>query len=137
VTDPRTARPEESLNLNGDRIRRPHVGPHLAVPRERLWGWAALPLGGGAVAVGERLRAAPGLERLLVAPAGDHQPLLPAVGGLEQLEPLEAVGVVDGPGSGSEPLSQLVARLMRHRDRIDLNDGHDSMLPTTHHDSHT
>jgi hypothetical protein len=81
------------------------VGPHLAVLRDRLWGWAALPLGGGAMAVGERLRAEPGLERLLVAPAGDHQPLLPVVGGLQQLEPLEAVGVVDGPGSGREPLS--------------------------------
>jgi hypothetical protein len=105
------------------------------VPRDRLWGRAALLLGGGAMAVGERLRAEPGLERLLVAPAGDHQPLLPVVGGLQQLEPLEAVGVVDGPGSGREPLSQLVAGLLRHRDRIDLNDGHDSMLPTSHYDA--
>ena len=81
------------------------------------------------MAVGERIRAEPGLERLLVSPAGYHQPLLPVVSGLEQLEPLEAVGVVDGPGPGREPVSQLVAGLLWHRDRIDLDDGHDSMLP--------
>jgi hypothetical protein len=39
------------------------------------------------MAVGKGLRA----EGLLVAPARDHQPLLPVVGGLEELEPLEAV----------------------------------------------
>jgi hypothetical protein len=64
------------------------------------------------MAAGERLRAEPGLERLLVAPAGDHQPPLPVVGVLEQLEPLEAVGVVDGPGSGREPLMGSLLRIV-------------------------
>jgi hypothetical protein len=79
------------------------------LPRDRLWGRAALPLGGGAMAVGKGLRTEPGLEGLLVAPAGEHQPLLLVVGGLEQREPIEAVGVVDDPGSGRELVSQFVA----------------------------
>ena len=87
------------------------------------------------MAVGERLRAEPGLERLLVAPAGDHQPLLPVVSGLEQLEPLEAVGVVDGPGARRKPMGQLVAGLSRHGDGIDLDDCHDPMRPTSDHDA--
>src|SRR5215204_757923 len=66
--------PMRASKLNGDRIRRPRCRTTPAVPRDRLWGWAALPLGGGAMAVGERPRVEPGLERLLVEPAADHQP---------------------------------------------------------------
>ncbi|HXD26007.1 MAG TPA: hypothetical protein VN609_08745, partial [Propionibacteriaceae bacterium] len=40
--------------------------------------------------LGTRIRAEPGPERLFVSPAGYHQPLLPVVSWLEQLEPLEA-----------------------------------------------
>jgi hypothetical protein len=57
------------------------------VPRDRLWGRAALPLGGGAIAVGKGLRAKSGLEGVLVGPAGDHQPLLPVVGGVSGWRP--------------------------------------------------
>jgi hypothetical protein len=36
---------------------------------------------------------------------------------------------VDDAGSGRELVSQFVAWLSRHRDRIDLDGGYDSMLP--------
>ena len=48
-------------------------------------------------------RLHPGLEGLLVPPAGYHQPLGPAVGRAQQLESLEAVLPVHRPGPAGEP----------------------------------
>ena len=55
----------------------------------------------------------PRLERVLVAPPRQHQPLVAVVGGPEQLEALEPVGVVDGTGACREPVRQLVTGARR------------------------
>src|SRR4029453_12777669 len=62
---------------------------------------------------------------VLVPPPGHHQPGRALVGRLEQLEPLEPVLVVHGPGPGGEPPPQLVAGGGGNGDRVDLDDGHD------------
>jgi hypothetical protein len=67
------------------------------------------------MAFGERRRLDPRLERVLVPPPGEHQPLGPVVGGPEQLEALETLGVVDGSGARREPVGELVPRLPRAR----------------------
>ena len=53
---------------------------------------------GAGMAVREGGRRHPLVERLLVAPARDDEPLQAIIGGTEQLEALEAVLIVDGPG---------------------------------------
>src|ERR1700750_1173980 len=116
----RCAKPDPVLARRG-RIRRQRaksgsdrgtagdlVGPELAAPADVRGRRAAGPLGLGPVAVPERRRVHPGLERLLVAPAGDDQPGRALVGRLEQLEALEAVLVVDGAGPGGEAAGELV-----------------------------
>jgi hypothetical protein len=82
-----------------------------------------------AVAVGERVRVQPGLERLLIAPAGEDQPLLPPISGLEQLETFKSIGIVDGPCSRREAVCQLVPGLGRHGNGVDLDDGHLLIVP--------
>jgi hypothetical membrane protein len=77
-----------------------------------------------AVAVPERGRRPPGLEGLLIPPAGNDEPRGAAVGRLQQLEPLEAVLVVHRPGPRGEPAGQLVPAVGRHRNCVDLHDGH-------------
>ena len=79
---------------------------------------------GALVAVGEGGRAHPGLERLLVAPAGDDQPCRALVGRLQQLEALEAVLVVDCADAGGEATGQLLAGSGVDGDGVDLDDGH-------------
>ena len=85
---------------------------------------AALATGCLAVTVPERGGAQPGLERLLVPPARDHQPGGALVGGLEQLEGLESWLVVHGTRTGGEPAGELVAAIWRNGDCVDLHDGH-------------
>ena len=79
---------------------------------------------GAGVAVGEGRGGDPALEGLLVAPAGHDEPLAAVVGGAQQLEALEALLVVHGPGAGGEAAGQLVAGVGGHRDGVDLDDGH-------------
>src|SRR4051812_1111831 len=81
------------------------------------------------MAVRERGRRDPALERLLVAPARDDQPLETTVGRPEELEALEAVLTVDRARACGEPLGQLVAGVLGNRDGIDLDDGRHEMLP--------
>ena len=79
------------------------VGPQLRADRHR----AAVgrgPIGAG-MAMGECWRRDPGLEGILVAPAGHDQPLSTVVGGPEQFETLEALLVVDRAGTGGEALA--------------------------------
>jgi hypothetical protein len=71
--------------------------------------------------VGERGRTHPALERCVIAPTGDDQPLAPLVGGPEEFEALEPVLVVDRPGAGSEPLGQLVSGILGDCDGVDLD----------------
>src|SRR5262245_27987775 len=85
------------------------------------------------MAVTERRAVHPRLEGGLVAPAGDDEPRGPVVGGLEQLEALEAVLVVDRPGSRCEALGQLVAAPLGNGDGVDLDDlrhGRHARAPT-------
>jgi putative hydrolase of the HAD superfamily len=74
----------------------------------------------------------PGVERLLVAPTGHHQPGGAVVDGLEQLEALESVLVVDRSGTGGESLGQLVTAVGRHGDGVDLDDGHGASVRAGH-----
>ena len=96
---------------------------------DRCWSTLAPTLGRRAVAVGEGVRVQPGLERLLIAPAGENQPLFPPIGGLEQLETLESIGVVDSPGPRSEAMCQLVPRIGWDSYGVDLDDGHLVIMP--------
>jgi len=57
------------------------------------------------VAVCKAGRADPTLERLLVMPPGDDQPLVAPVGGSEQLESLEPLLVVNCAGAGGKALA--------------------------------
>jgi hypothetical protein len=74
--------------------------------------------------MGEGGRADPTLERCVITPTGDYQPLTPLVGGPEELEALEPLLIVDRPGTGGEPLGQLVSGTLGHCDGVDLDDGH-------------
>lgn len=78
--------------------------------RDRLRGGTTLTFRGGAVTLGERLRSQPGLEGLFVAPPGDHQPLIPVVGRLQQFVTLESVRIVNGSGACGESVGQFVTR---------------------------
>ena len=48
--------------------------------------------------------------------------------GPEEVEALEALGIVHRPGPLGEPLGQLVARPLPHGDGIDLHDGHGPII---------
>jgi hypothetical protein len=90
-------------SISGQSIRREvrptgdDVGPDLAVTRDRFRGGTTLTFRGGAVTMGKRFRAQPGLERLVAwkdsssRHRGDHQPLIPVVGRLQQFVTLESV----------------------------------------------
>src|SRR5215207_5869557 len=106
-----------------------YVGPDLVVSGNRWRPAFATTFGCRAVAVGKGLRVQPGLERLLIAPAGEHQPLLPPISGLEQLETFESVGVVDSTGPRREAVCQLVPGVDRHGNGVDLDDGHLLIVP--------
>src|SRR4051794_6828051 len=97
------------------------VGPQLRAHRHRGRSVTAAALLLAAMPMAERRAVDPRLERLLVAPAGHDEPRGAVVGGLEQLEPFEAVLVVDRPGPSGEPLGQLVATAFRDRDGVDLD----------------
>ena len=72
----------------------------------------------------ERGRRSPRLERLDVAPAGDHQPGGALVGGSQQFETLEAVVAVDSSCPRSKPLGDFFAHLGGYGQRVDLDHGH-------------
>ena len=97
--------------------------------RHRTGSLTARTLDGRTVTLGEPGRAHPRLERFLVTPAGDHQPLFTIVSRAQQLEPLEAVGAVHRASSRSKPMGELVAGPSGDGDGIDLDRGHASRLP--------
>ncbi len=68
----------------------------------------------------------PGLEVGFGAPPGEHQAELALVVGTEQLESLEAVGLVDSPRPRGEPPLELVEAIPRDGDGVDLDDAHDA-----------
>jgi hypothetical protein len=105
------------------------VGPDLAMTRDRLRGATTLTFRGGAVTLGERLRSQPGLEGLFVAPPGDHQPLIPVVGWLQQFVTLESFRIVNGSGACGESVGQFVTGLAGNSDGVDLDDGHPPIVP--------
>jgi hypothetical protein len=74
------------------------------------------------VAVTEGRAVDPGLERVLVLPAGDDQPREPIVGRLEELEALEPRLAVDRARPGGEAPRQLVAGVLGDGDGVDLDD---------------
>src|SRR5205814_7996892 len=63
------------------------------------------------VALSKSTRIDPGHERLLVPPAGHHQPRLPTVVGAEQLEVLEALRLFDLAGASREPSGHLLGAI--------------------------
>jgi hypothetical protein len=74
------------------------------------------------VAVTEGRAVDPGLERVLVLPAGDDQPGEAIVGRLEQFEALEPRLPVDRARPGGEAPRQLVAGVLGNGDGVDLDD---------------
>src|SRR3546814_11715321 len=80
------------------------------------------------VAGAEGRAAHPRVERVLVTPAGHDQPGGAVVHGLQELEALEAVLVVEYPRSGREALGQLVPAVGCDGDGVDLDDGHGAMV---------
>jgi predicted dinucleotide-binding enzyme len=100
------------------------VGPDLAADPHRRRRLPAGPLGRRTVSVREGGGLHPGIEGVVVPPAGDHQPGRPVVGGLEQLKALEAVLVVHGPGPGGETARQFVTGVGWYGDRVDLHHSH-------------
>src|SRR5262249_4675232 len=76
------------------------------------------------MAAAEGGAADPRVKCVVVAPAGDDEPRRAVVGRLQELEALEAVLVVDRAGASGEAPGQLVARVGRDRDRVDLDDRH-------------
>jgi hypothetical protein len=83
--------------------------------------WCAF---GSAVTIGECRRSDPRIECVFVTPASDDEPLITAIGGLEQFETLEAVGAIDCASTGGESMSEFVAGLGRNGDGIDANYRH-------------
>jgi hypothetical protein len=73
-------------------------------------------------------RIDPGLKCGVIAPARDHQPGCPVIGGLEKLEALEPVLFVHSTCPRGEPAGQFVAAIGSHRDCIDLDDSHPAMM---------
>jgi hypothetical protein len=69
------------------------------------------------------------LEGLFVAPPGDHQPLIPVVGRLQQFVTLESVRIVNGSGACGESVGQLVTGPAGNSDGVDLDDGHPPIVP--------
>ena len=74
------------------------------------------------VTVLERGAVHPVLEVVLRRPARVHEERVAVVGGLEQLERLEARRLRHLTGPRREAPHQLVGPLLRHRDRVDLDD---------------
>ena len=79
---------------------------------------------GATVTISERRRCDPCVESVFVTPTSDDQPLVTAIGGLEQFKTLKAVGAIDCASSGSESMSEFVAGLGRNGDGIDANYRH-------------
>src|SRR5581483_8304981 len=68
------------------------------------------------VTAGERGRRRPRVERVVIAPPCVHEPRVAAVGGAQQLELLEALGLLDLAGAGGEAAGQLVGPISRDGD---------------------
>jgi Protein kinase domain len=101
------------------------VGPELAMDRNGLRRLAACTFGRRPVAVAERGRVQPRLERALVLPAGYDQPGGAVVSRLQQFEALEAVLSVDRARPGREPPREFVPAAGWHGNRVDLDCCHD------------
>jgi len=82
-----------------------------------------------AVGVVEVLAGLPRPVGLLAAPAGVDQVLVGALQGAQQLEPLEALGLLDRARPAAEPLLETLLLVRRHGDGIDLHDAHAAPLP--------
>src|SRR5579875_981686 len=114
------------------RAARDLVGPQFAADADRGRCLAARAFGGGTVPVRERRGVQPRLEGLLVPPACHDQPRGTLSGRPEQLEALEAFGVVNRPRPCGEPAREFVPAVGRHGDRVNLHDrhmAHDASLP--------
>ena len=72
----------------------------------------------------DRSAVAPGGERLLVLPLGDHEVAVLALDRTEQLEPEEAGRAVDRVGAVAKRFSSSSWLSGRDRDGVDLHDGH-------------
>src|SRR5215217_1669795 len=92
--------------------------------------------GGQAVAAavvrpGELLALLPRAVCLLALPPRVDQVLVGALQGAQQLEPLEARGLLDLTRPAAEALLEAVLLVLRHHDRVDLDDAHAVPLPAT------
>ena len=87
------------------------VGPEVAGGGRRGREGVPAPV----VGPGEVLAGLPRLVRLLAAPAGVDEVLVGALQRAEELEPLEAGGLLDGAGPAAEPLLEAVLLVRRHR----------------------
>src|SRR4051794_29071460 len=77
----------------------------------------------------EVLTGLPRLVGLLAGPAGVDEVLVGALQWAEQLEPLEAGGLLDGAGATAEALLEAVLLLRRHGHGVDLHDTHAGAVP--------
>src|SRR5216683_3236696 len=100
------------------------VGPQFAADADRGGALVATAFGCSAVPVPKCGRPQPRFKGGFVPPPGHYQPGGALVSGLEELKTLEAVLVVDGTCPGGEPAGKLVPAVRRHRDRVDLHNGH-------------
>jgi hypothetical protein len=76
------------------------------------------------VSIGECRRCNPGIERVFVTPASDHEPLVTTIGGLEEFKALKAIGSIDRTSAGSKSVGKLVAGLSRNGDGMDAKYRH-------------
>src|SRR3954466_6787830 len=81
------------------------------------------------VRTGEVLRRLPGPIRVLAAPPRVDQVLVGALQGAQQLEPLEALGLLHRARPAAETLLEALLLVGRHGDGIDLHDAHAAPLP--------
>src|SRR4051795_12480276 len=83
------------------------------------------------VRAGEVLPALPRAVGLLAAPPRVDDVLVGALERPEQLEPLEALGPLDGSAPPAETLLEALLLVLGHGDRVDLHDAHGPPLPGT------
>jgi hypothetical protein len=124
-----------------DRFIRPHLGTHanwsFSTSTTGMSSWMATGMStcsrsaiGSPMTVSECWRSNPRIERVFVAPAGDDQPLVTAVGRLEKFKSFKPFSAIDCTRTGSESVSEFVTGLSRDGDGIDTDNRHGlSWLP--------